>query len=232
MASPVAELRALAPHRPLPAWEARILAERQANKLLAVQGMSELPVTELLIEHLPRVEVIYRRSRSLSGSTKWTYGRWVIVVNANDTWGRQRFTLAHELKHVIDAPAERALYRDRSYVPAAVQRERAADYFAACLLMPRAWVKRAYCDDGLQDLARLARRFNVSKMAMQVRLLQIGLTEPAPRCAPRPQHRPPVRPGKAYEANAGLDALLEASPGFRTMFLERQATNAADVAAV
>jgi predicted transcriptional regulator len=178
VASAVAELRALAPHRPLPAWEARILAERQAAKLLALQGVRDLPVPELLIEHLPRVDVVYRRSRSLSGSAKWTGGRWVIVVNANDTWGRQRFSLCHELKHVIDAPAEAALYRDRGYAWAAVQRERAADYFAACLLMPKTLLKRAVYEQGLRDDYELARHCQVSVAAMRVRLAELQLLGP------------------------------------------------------
>lgn len=179
MASPVGELRALAPHRPMPPWEAKILAERQAHKLLALQGVTSLPVPELMIEHLPRVEVVYRRSKSLSGTCRWTGGRWVIVVNANDTWGRQRFSLAHELKHVIDAPDDRVLYRNRTHAPALTQQERAADYFAACLLMPKTLLKRAVFEEGLRDEYQLARRCQVSVAAMRVRLRELNLlTEP------------------------------------------------------
>jgi Zn-dependent peptidase ImmA (M78 family) len=64
--------------------------------------------------------------------------------------------------------------------------ERICDYFAGCLLMPRPWVKRLY-GDGLQQLDQLAASFGVSQAAMAVRLSQIGLTEPTPRCLP-PNH--------------------------------------------
>ena len=185
MASVLAEVRALCPYRPTAPWEARILAERQASKLLALSGVHELPVPEQLIETLPRVEVAYRRSESLSGTTRWRDGRWTIVLNANDTWGRQRFSLAHELKHVIDAPAERFLYRNRRYAPAILQRERAADYFAACLLMPKRVVKRLWCG-GDQDLVTLAHRLQVSVPAVRYRLSQLGLTEGTARCDWRP----------------------------------------------
>ncbi len=179
MPSVVAELRALAPHRPLAPAEARMLAERQANKLLRLQKVAEAPVPEQVIETLPRVEVVYRRRRTLSGALKWLEGRWVIVVNATDTWGRQRFSLAHEFKHLLDHPTEGLLYRDRGWLSARGQRERAADYFAACLLMPRSILKRAFYDEGLRDEYVLARRFHVSVAAMRWRLDELRMFEPA-----------------------------------------------------
>ncbi|MEO6318843.1 MAG: ImmA/IrrE family metallo-endopeptidase, partial [Acidimicrobiales bacterium] len=59
--------------------------------------------------------------------------------------------------------------------------ERLCDYFAACLLMPRSWVKQAY-GSGVQDVVALAERFEVSPQAMQVRLLQLGLVDRYRRC--------------------------------------------------
>ena len=55
--------------------------------------------------------------------------------------------------------------------------ESACEYFAACLLMPRVWMKRAYFDDGIQDVPSLARLFGVSWLAMRVRLEQLGFVE-------------------------------------------------------
>ncbi len=102
MASVVAELRGLAPRRAMSISEARLLAERQAARLLRLSGVTGPPVPEQVIECLPRVEVHYLERRGLSGTTKWAGGRWVILVNRNDVWGRQRFSLAHEFKHVLD----------------------------------------------------------------------------------------------------------------------------------
>ena len=51
------------------------------------------------------------------------------------------------------------------------------DYFAACLLMPRPWVKRLWAQ-GAQDAAVLAATFNVSPAAMNRRLQDLGLVEP------------------------------------------------------
>lgn len=181
MRSVVADLRQLAPRRPLSMPEARLLAEHQASKLLRLTGVTEPPVPEQAIELLPRIEVHYRARRGLSGTAKWTGGRWVILVNRNDTWGRQRFSLAHEFKHVLDWSRAEALYRD-GYYTAHYQAERAADAFAAALLMPKAWLKRAFYDEGIRDEHVLARRFQVSVASMRFRIDELRLHEP-PRVA-------------------------------------------------
>ena len=78
---------------------------------------------------------------------------------------------------MIDAPAERFLYRDRRYVPAILQRERAADYFAACLLIPKMLLKRAVYEHGLRDEFALARHCQVSVAAMRIRLAELKVLE-------------------------------------------------------
>jgi len=57
--------------------------------------------------------------------------------------------------------------------------EQACEYFAACLLMPRMWMKRAYFNEGIQDVPSLSRLFNVSWVAMRVRLEQLGFVPAA-----------------------------------------------------
>lgn len=178
MTSMVAELRRLAPRRQLPAWEANLVAERQASRLLKLAGVTEPPFPELAIEHLPRVEVHYRTRRGLSGTTKWTGGRWVILVNRADTWGRQRFSLCHEFKHLLDWGRAETLYQD-GYRTGRYQAERAADGFAAALLMPKAWIKRAFYDEGIRDEFQLARHFEVSVSAMRYRIDELRLHGPA-----------------------------------------------------
>lgn len=173
--NPIAEVRRLSPRRPLAPWEARSLAERQAHRLHALLGVTEPPFPEQGIEYLPRLEVRYRRARRLAGALSWQDGKWRIVINRDDSWGRQRFTLSHELKHLIDHPVQRTLYRDSRFGTADALAESAADYFAACLLMPKAWLKRCYYDDGFQDPTVLARQFRVSAQAMRFRFDQLGL---------------------------------------------------------
>ena len=177
MSSVLADLRAACPPRSLSPSEARLVAERQASKLLRRMEVTEPPVPEQVIDNVPRVEVRFRKASRLSGTTKWSGGRWLILINATDTWGRQRFSLAHEFKHLLDWPLASRIYRDgrRS---GHFQGERAADWFAAALWMPRPWVKRAFYNDRIRDEHELARRFQVSVAAMRVRIDELGLYEP------------------------------------------------------
>lgn len=176
MSNPVAELRLICPNRRLAPWEARSIAERQAYRLHAVMRIDEPPFPEQAIEYLPRVEVRFVRARRVAGALSWRRGKWRIIVNRDDSWGRQRFSLAHELKHLIDHPVRESIYVDTRYGSAEASAERAADYFAACLLMPKAWVKRVYYDEGFHDPRVLAKRFQVSAAAMRYRFDQLGLS--------------------------------------------------------
>ncbi len=179
MPSPIAELRDLCPHRPLAPFEARRVAELQAARLLKLQGIAEPPVPEQLIEYLPRIRVVWRADAPISGHVEWTGGSWLIALKGTEPWVRQRFTMAHEFKHALDAPLAATLYPARRFLTPHVQRERAANHFAACLLMPKAWIKRAYYDEGLREPRRLARRFRVSADAARVRLDVLGIAAPA-----------------------------------------------------
>lgn len=178
MPSVLTELRALCPQRPLPPAEALSVAERQAHKLLRLQGVAFTPVPEQVVEHLPRVSVRWVSGTQLSGAVTWTGGRYVILVNRDEAWVRQRFSLAHEFKHLLDLPAADVLYRNRGVLTAERQRERAADYFAACLLMPKTLMRRAFYNEGSRDERALARRFQVSVQAMRIRIEQLRLFEP------------------------------------------------------
>lgn len=177
--NPVADLRLVCPNRQLAPWEARAVAEKQAHKLLSLMNIQEPPFPEQAIEYLPRVEVRYVKARRLAGAISWRGGKWRIVVNSGDTWGRQRFSLCHELKHLVDHPMRSALYKDTRYGSAEASAEKAADYFAACLLMPKSWVRRVYYDEGFHDPRVVAKQFKVSAAAMRYRFDQLGLSEAA-----------------------------------------------------
>lgn len=179
MRNPITEVRRISPACGLAPGEARMLAERQAHRLLAAQGVTEPCVPEQLIECLPRIEVRYVRAKHFAATARWAGGRWLLLVNKTDSWYRQRFSMAHELKHIIDHPEREVLYARNRFGSSYDQAERAADYFAACLLMPKTWIKRDFYGRGIRDPRVLARRFQVSAAAMRIRLDQLGLYEPA-----------------------------------------------------
>ena len=148
-------LRELQPDRNLEDHEARHVAERQALRLLQILGQTGPAVDVSLIAELPRIEVRVESGLPVSGFSQWSRGRWLVAVNKDDSLVRRRFTLAHEFKHVLDNPFITKAYLDRAGKPDEAFGEQICDYFAACLLMPRPWVKREWVD-GLQDQALLA----------------------------------------------------------------------------
>ncbi len=104
---------------------------------------------------------------------------------------RHRFTVAHELGHWVchclegRAPApERAYCRPIDLTEATDRAlEREANVFAAELLMPEAAVRETWAQlvaqshEGFDPVAACARRFDVSRLAMQWRLYSFDLVE-------------------------------------------------------
>jgi len=180
----IAQLRDIVPIRPLTRIEALSIAERQAMKLLELTSVSAPPVPERIVAELPKVQVTRSKAMLHSGMSAWEHGRWKVVLNSNDSRLRQRFSLVHELKHIVDHPFVRQLYGAVDPHEREDWIELVCDYFAGCVLMPRPWLKRAWTT-GSQRLSNLAYRFDVSQAAMQTRLHQTGLQQPAPRCSHR-----------------------------------------------
>jgi Zn-dependent peptidase ImmA (M78 family) len=178
--SVLASLRALTPPRQLTFHEAVRLAELQASRLLELTDVAEAPVPDEVVSELPRIQVLRRRIPS-SGLSYWNGTVWVIGLNATEPPTRQRFTLFHEYKHIIDHGRTDNLYTGSTTRTGEQQAEQVADYFAGCVLMPRKLLKRAWYG-GLQTPALVAQHFDVSERAATVRLAQVGLTEDHQRC--------------------------------------------------
>lgn len=186
--SVLALLRGLVPKRQLTFNEGLRIAELQANRLLEHFSIDTAAVPDEIVSELPRIRIEREHSLPVSGSAHWNGRYWVITLSADEHRRRQRFSLMHEFKHVLDHTTKDLLYQDRPTSSAHEQAERVADYFAACLLMPKRVVKRLWFE-GPQNIERMAEKLRVSPAAVRYRLDQLGLTEPPPRCA-RPLPRP------------------------------------------
>jgi hypothetical protein len=191
--SVLARLRALAPTRSLDERTALGIAERQASLLLRLSTITTAPVPLDVLARLPRIELAVETDLPASGVSYWTGQAWRLEAAASDSPQRQRFTFCHEYKHIIDHPGRDLFYASHG------TRERVADQFAACLLMPKTLVARAWCS-GEQDIDRLADQFAVSVEAMTRRLIALGLLE----------HRP-VRP---IFCTRGSQNTLRTAPAF------------------
>lgn len=188
-------LRDLAPPRRLSYDESLRIAELQANRLLEYFDVTEDRVPSEIVSEFPRVEIRYEHDLPVSGSTHWKNGCWIITLNADEPWVRRRFSLMHEFKHMLDHSTKHYLYGNTDCDDQAAHRaERAADHFAACLLMPKRRLKRLWFENG-QNLVRAAGRLGVSTRALSVRLYYLGLAPQTPRCSRHPMldERPPTQ---------------------------------------
>ncbi|MEU4090772.1 ImmA/IrrE family metallo-endopeptidase [Streptomyces sp. NPDC026673] len=123
----------------------------------------------------------------------------LVLLAPTDLWTRQRFTLAHELCHILAKDARSVILESR--VAPGRQKDLAevrANVFASHLLMPArelteaaaaaaaaegATAEAATAQDGLSDAVfeRLVVRFRVSPSALAARLHQLGLIDAARR---------------------------------------------------
>ncbi|ORT47644.1 hypothetical protein KBI5_18620 [Frankia sp. KB5] len=170
------------PVRPLTYGEAYSVAELQATTLLHLLEIDKAPADVGRIATLPELEVRVEprwRMPTMAGFSEWRDERWLVVVNKSNNSGRRRFTLAHEFKHVLDHTVAKVIYARLGTGDEGrrnKQVERICDHFAACFLMPRPWVKRAWAG-GMQDIEALAEMFKVSVSAMRTRLCYLGFLD-------------------------------------------------------
>lgn len=106
-------------------------------------------------------------------STNESPSGYSILVNANESYGRKRFTVAHECAHYLlhrskigDGLSDDAMYRSDKMNS---KEEFEANNLAADLLMPRDLIRREM-EKGNNNPAELADIFQVSQPAMQVRM--------------------------------------------------------------
>lgn len=109
-------------------------------------------------------------------------GSAVIVLNNNHTKVRKRFTLAHEIGHLVyreNIPAlkDKAFiaHRDENSTTGQDPEERFANKFAAELLMPEEEIKTLRNLDASFETMR--RRFFVSNEALKTRLQSLGIVD-------------------------------------------------------
>ena len=179
--SAITTLRDGVPLRPLLRHEHLRLAELQAQKFLKLAAIDQPAVPSSIITDIPKLHVSVMRPFPTSGASHWKDGLWMVILNGREPETRRRFSLAHEFKHILDDRFYDLIYAGIPTHDRHDFAEQVCDYFAGCLMIPRPWLKRSWCQ-GIQRTKDLARIFDVSEAAIETRLGQVGLTEPRPRC--------------------------------------------------
>ncbi|MDB9846213.1 ImmA/IrrE family metallo-endopeptidase [Acidimicrobiales bacterium] len=176
----LAQLRSLVPKRSLSASDVREITQRQAIKLRTLLGITATAFPIEALGEFPRIELRPDRELPTSAMAFWNGHTWVILVNTSEALVRQRFSICHELHHIICHSTKSAMFGGGKQQTA--DPEKIADVFAANVLMPKALVKR-YWGRGPRNITSMARRFDVSTQAMRYRLRQLGLVDTPERCA-------------------------------------------------
>ena len=99
-------------------------------------------------------------------------GRGVLLVNSSLPQGRARFSIAHELGHLL----LRHNPLGRIGEPRDPDQERQADRFASELLMPESLLRE---DCEKLPFEALCRRYRVSRQAMRIRLESMARRRPS-----------------------------------------------------
>ena len=175
---------------PSPARKPRFaLARKKASELLQRAKIVSVPIS---VEYLAEAVRAHIRFEAFDGEMSGMVlrspdGSAVIGVNSRHSPVRRRFSIAHEIGHLV-LHEEESLHVD-AWTPFAYRtdkssegtdpREIEANQFAAELLMPKAWIQRdmAALSTSLAEEAveRLADMYQVSMQAMTLRLHRLDL---------------------------------------------------------
>lgn len=132
------------------------------------------PIDVVLMAERLGVDAIVETATVEDGRLDHREDRTVITLRPGLSEGRRRFTIAHELAHLLlmDPTAESTAFRSIGHRGDA---ERACDDIAATILLPAAWLATKYRrrTKNLSTLRHLAHETQTSMSASLVRLNQV-----------------------------------------------------------
>lgn len=166
-------------------------AESEAARVLAEAAVGEaLPIDVAAVARYLGAQIVEEKlDDDVSGMLYRDPEHAVIGVNAGHSEARRRFTIAHEIGHLVLHKGRplvvdhvRVNFRDAKSSTATDFEEIQANQFAAALIMPadlvvanaRPRLEKSGANHG-QVLEDLAEGFAVSEQAMDYRLLNLGL---------------------------------------------------------
>jgi hypothetical protein len=163
-------------------WKAKTVDELsvvlKARALVNKVAATAAPVD--MAAYVREVGAVLRMDRTLGHDEPgWSFkkdGQYRICVNANDRRERQRFTIGHEIAHIVlGLPSDHEQLPWWSYARRSPH-EILCDVFAAELLLPFGLLKRFVdkADIGLAAIDELAGRFEASTMATGSRFAAVA----------------------------------------------------------
>ncbi|PJI53818.1 hypothetical protein CTI14_23085 [Methylobacterium radiotolerans] len=159
---------------------------RQGEKLAAdalhrieIAGRDSVkePDLAVVIEDVFQIDVaVTDLTDGLDGCAWQTERERLIVLDKTPKWARQRFTLAHELGHILAGDAQRLIAEEVTVHHSAKISEKRANCFAACFLMPEGEMRSLGGDFADPDyFAQVTTHFRVSPISLAWRLHNLQL---------------------------------------------------------
>ena len=152
------------------------LVRKLARKYQEEAGIDRLPVPTALItqtgDKLP-IEVRQVPLKAHHGAVWRLSECWLVQLNSNDTPARQRFTLYHEIFHILAHCKATPVFKKTSYGQEGYFNELLADHFAGVILMPDKLVMAKWAE--AKDISRMATLFAVPKPLVWFALKHLSL---------------------------------------------------------
>jgi Zn-dependent peptidase ImmA (M78 family) len=153
------------------------LVRRLAVKYQMEAGIDRLPVSaDLIIQAADNLPIEVRRIplQAYHGSIWRLSDCWLVQLNSNDTPARQRFTLYHEIFHVLaHCKANPVLFKKTACSREGSFNELLADHFAAIILMPENLVRKKWAE--VKDVSQMAAIFDVPQPIVWFALKHLSL---------------------------------------------------------
>lgn len=152
------------------------LIRRLAVRYRTEAGVDRLPVPADLITHggdnCP-IEIRELPFKAHHGAIWRLNDCWVVQLNSNDPPARQRFTLYHEIFHILAHCKATPVFKKKASSPEGSFNELLADHFAVMLLMPEKQVKERWAE--VEDINQMATIFDVPKSVVWFALRYLSL---------------------------------------------------------
>ncbi len=153
------------------------LIQKLAYKYHEQAAIYSPPVPSDLItkgeDNLP-IEVRYIPLHSHHGAVWQLSDCWLIQLNSNDNEPRQRFTLYHEIFHIMVHCRACPVFKNMPYFNGGIFNELLADHFASIMLMPKNMILRTWGE--VRDVDRVADIFVVPRSLVLIAVQNWNLT--------------------------------------------------------
>ena len=156
----------------------KTIAKKLAQKLIEDSGIIKAPVSlQQIIEYLQKDYFLDVKGIKLSDETSGMLVTFkdedkessAIAFNENHPWCRRRFTIAHEIGHLLmgHTCSNKDVYGEDNF------NENESNTFASELLMPKGLLKKDFNE--IKKVPELAKFYRVSQQALCIKLGTDGL---------------------------------------------------------